>query len=181
MSTQLEAVSSKIDWRDAIPEDRLAHLVKDARRAMERALQIRLIEYSVSFGHWTFLRILWEHDGLTQRELAEQAGMTAPTTSTAINAMESLGYVSRKQKPGNRKKVYVYLTAQGKALKNKLLPLAEEINAIAINELELDEVLIARKVLLKITTNLYAYEKELLESENRRVPSTRSLGKLYTV
>lgn len=181
MSTQPEIVPPRIDWRDAIPQDRLAHLVKDARRAMERALQIRLIDHSVSFGHWTFLRILWEHDGLTQRELAEQAGITAPTTFAAINAMESLGYVRREQKPDNRKKIYVYLTAEGKALKNKLLPVAEEINAIAINELELNEVLMARKVLLKITANLNAYEKELLASENRRVPSTRSLGKLYTV
>src|SRR5690606_14853799 len=90
------------------------------------------------------------------------------------------GYVSRKQKAGNRKNVYVHLTGKGKELKAKLLPLAEEINAIAINELELDEVLIARKVLLKITANLNAYENELLESENRRVPSTGQWGRLYT-
>jgi len=180
MDTQQYPTAERKDWRDAIPQDRLAHLLKDARRAMERALQIRLIDHSVSFGHWTFLRILWEHDGLTQRELSELAGMAAPTTFAAINAMESLGYVSRKQKAGNRKNVYVHLTGKGKELKAKLLPLAEEINAIAINELELDEVLIARKVLLKITANLNAYESELLESENRRVPSTRQLGRLYT-
>ena len=180
MNTQKDFMVDKRNWRDAIPQDRLAHLLKDARRAMERALQIRLIDHSVAFGHWTFLRILWEHDGLTQRELSELAGTAAPTTFAAINAMESLGYVSRKQKSDNRKKVYVHLTSKGRALKAKLLPLAEEINAIAINELKLDEVLIARKVLLKITANLNAYENELLESENRRVPSTRQLGKLYS-
>ncbi|MDX3893440.1 MarR family winged helix-turn-helix transcriptional regulator [Pusillimonas sp.] len=180
MDTRKDIAVDRRDWRDAIPQDRLAHLLKDARRAMERALQIRLIDHSVSFGHWTFLRILWEHDGLTQRELSESAGMTAPTTFAAINAMESLGYVSRRQRSGNRKNVYVYLTATGRALKDKLLPLAEEVNAIAINELELDEVLVARKVLLKITANLNAYEKDLLESENRRVPSTRQLGRLYS-
>lgn len=180
MSTQAGAQPSRIDWRDAVPQDRLAHLLKDARRAMERVLQIQLIEHAVSFGHWSFLRILWEHDGLTQRELAEQAGMTAPTTFSAVTAMESQGYVQRQQKAGNRKKSYVYLTPKGRALKDKLLPLAEQVNAIAIDELELNEVLVARKVLLKITANLNAYEQELLESENRRVPSTQSLGKLYS-
>ena len=54
-------------WREAVPNDRLAHLVKDATRALVRALQVRLADHSVSFGHWTFLRILWEGDGLTQR------------------------------------------------------------------------------------------------------------------
>ena len=63
-------------WREAVPDDRLAHLVKDATRALVRALQMRLGEHGVSFGHWTFLRILWESDGLTQRELSEEAGVT---------------------------------------------------------------------------------------------------------
>ena len=58
-------------WREAVPDDRLAHLVKDATRALVRALQMRLAEHAVSFGHWTFLRILWEGDGLTQRELSD--------------------------------------------------------------------------------------------------------------
>ena len=168
----------KKSWRDMIPEDRLAHLVQDARRGMERALQIRLIEHSVSFGHWSFLRILWEHDGLTQRELSEIAGVTAPTTSSAMNAIESVGYVKRIQKPENKKNVYVYLTKSGLALKEKLLPLAEEVNAIAINGLSSEEVQIARKVLLKIIANLVIDEQNLLVSENRRVPSTRELGRL---
>jgi hypothetical protein len=29
-------------WRDAAPDDRLAHLVKDATRALDRALTVRL-------------------------------------------------------------------------------------------------------------------------------------------
>ena len=58
-------------WREAVPNDRLAHLVKDATRALLRALQMRLAAHSVSLGHWTFLRILWEKDGLTQKELSE--------------------------------------------------------------------------------------------------------------
>ena len=57
-------------WREAVPDDRLAHLVKDATRALVRALQSRLAEHAVSFGHWTFLRILWDCDGLTQRKLS---------------------------------------------------------------------------------------------------------------
>ena len=103
-------------WREAVPDDRLAHLVKDATRALVRALQMRLGEHGVSFGHWTFLRILWESDGLTQRELSEQAGVMEPTTFSAVRAMERLGYVSRRRRPGDRKKIYVYLTCEGPRL-----------------------------------------------------------------
>src|SRR5690554_6743902 len=96
-------------WQEAVPNDRLAHLVKDATRALVRALQMRLTEHAVSFGHWTFLRILWETEGLTQRELSKQAGVMEPTTFAALKAMEALGYVERKRRPGNRKNMYVYL------------------------------------------------------------------------
>jgi hypothetical protein len=66
-------------WRDAVPEDRLAHLIRDVARAQMRALQPRIAEHGVSFGYWSFLRILWLQDGLTQRELSELAGVMEPT------------------------------------------------------------------------------------------------------
>ena len=111
-------------WREAVPNDRLAHLIRDAARSCVRALQMRLAEHSVSFGHWTFLRILWESDGLTQRDLSVQAGVMEPTTFTALKAMERLGYITRRQAPNNKKNVYIHLTPKGKGLKKKLVPLA---------------------------------------------------------
>ena len=77
-----------LHWREAVPNDRLAHLIKDATRALLRALQMRLTEHSVSLGQWTFLRILWESDGITQRELSELAGVMEPTTFTAVTAID---------------------------------------------------------------------------------------------
>ena len=120
-------------WREAVPNDRLAHLVKDATRGLVRALQMRLAEHSVSFGHWVFLRILWERDGMTQRELSVQAGLMEPTTFSALKAMEKLGYVARQQMPANRKNVYVFLTPRGRALKEKLVPPPVEVNESAVS------------------------------------------------
>lgn len=141
-------------WREAVPDDRLAHLVKDATRALLRALQMRIAEHAVSIGHWTFLRILWENDGLTQRELSEQAGLMEPTTFSAIQAMEKLGYVTRRHKPDNRKKVYIFLTPKGRALKAKLVPLAEDVNRVAVADLVESDVAVVRRALLTVIDNL---------------------------
>jgi DNA-binding MarR family transcriptional regulator len=121
-----------------------------------RALTVRLAEHAVSFGHWTFLRILWEHDGLTQRELSEQAGVMEPTTFAAIKAMEELGYVTRRQMPENRKNVYVHLTPQGRALKDRLVPLAEEVNRIATRGVPPEDVAATRRTLAAMLENLAA-------------------------
>src|SRR2546430_17699052 len=77
--------------------DRLAHLTKEAWRGFVRALQWRLAAHGVSFGHWTFLRILWARDGLTQRELSDEAAGAPPTPVAASRAMEGHGCLTRSQ------------------------------------------------------------------------------------
>ena len=161
-------------WREAVPDDRLAHLIKDATRALVRSLSIRLAEHKVSFGHWTFLRILWEGDGLTQRELSAEAGVMEPTTFSALKSMERLGYVTRRQVGSDRKKVYVFLTPKGRALKYKLVPIAETVNRIAIGGISTEEVARMRHVLLAIIDNMADDEGSL----EIRLPSTRALARM---
>ena len=159
-------------WREAVPNDRLAHLVKDATRALVRALQVRLADHHVSFGHWAFLRVLWERDGMTQRELSEQAGVMEPTTFTAVNAMERLGYVVRRRAHGDQKRLYVHLTPRGRLLKSRLVPLAENVDEIAVRGIKPADVNIVRRVLLDIIGNLARDEA----ARNRPMPSTRALS-----
>jgi len=117
-------------------------------------LQAELAAHGVPFGHWTFLRILWQRDGLTQRELSAEAGVTEPSTFAAIRAMEKQGYVARRRVAANRKNVYVHLTAKGRALEAKLVPLAEEVNKQAVKGVTSAEVRAARRVLLSVIANL---------------------------
>ena len=121
-----------------------------------RALQSRLAEHGVPFGHWTFLRILWEREGLTQRELSDEAGVMEPTTFSALKSMEALGYIARRRKADNRKNYYVYLTPAGRALERKLVPLAEEVNEIAVRGMSASKVAAARETLSAVIRNLGA-------------------------
>jgi DNA-binding MarR family transcriptional regulator len=141
-------------WREAVPDDRLAHLVKDATRALVRALQLRLARHDVSFGHWAFLRILWERDGLTQRALSREAGVMEPTAHVALTAMERLGYVVRRKLPDNRRNIHVFLTPRGRALKRTLVPLAEDVNRIAVEHVAAADLAATRATLLAIIGNL---------------------------
>lgn len=148
-------------WHESVPDDRLAHLVKDTARAFNKRLQVRLQKHNIPFGHWTFLRILWTSDGLTQKELSDLAGVMEPTTFSAIKAMEALGYVERRQRPDNRKNMYVHLTQTGKALKKRLVPLAVEVNHVAVHGVSEAELLTTRKVLLQVLENLALDETQM--------------------
>jgi DNA-binding MarR family transcriptional regulator len=141
-------------WREVAPNDRLAHLVKDAMRAFDRSLQARLAARGVALGHWAFLRVLWQTDGLTQRELSREAGVMEPTTFAALKAMARRGYVVRRQLAGNRRKVHVFLTAKGRALERELVPLARSVNRRAVAGVPVREIAATRRTLLAVLDNL---------------------------
>ena len=176
-ATARETEATLRHWLEAVPNDRLAHLVRDAARGLSRGLQLRLGTRSVSFGHWVFLRILWESDGLTQRELSVRAGVMEPTTFAAVKTLERLGYVTRRKKAGNRKNVYVDLTAAGRALKASLVPLAETVNEVAIAGIAPGDIAIARRTLLTMIENL-AQDEAAQAAGERRVVSTQQLSRM---
>ncbi len=141
-------------WRESVPNDRLAHLIRDVGRAQMKALQSRLAVHGVSFGHWTFLRILWIKDGLTQKELSDLAGVMEPTTFSAVKAMENMGLIERRHLSGNRKNMHVFLTPAGRALEKKLVPLAEEVNQISVEGISGKSITALRVTLLTMIENL---------------------------
>lgn len=156
-------------WRESVPDDRLAHLIRDVARAQMRALQQRLAPFGVSFGHWTFLRILWIRDGLTQKDLSDLAGVMEPTTFSAVKAMEQMGLIERRQLAGNRKNMHVFLTPAGRSLERQLVPLAEEVNSISVRGIPDKTVATLRTSLLAMIENLAA-EEALGQEAGDRLP-----------
>jgi DNA-binding MarR family transcriptional regulator len=112
----------------ALPLERsVGYQVRMTHRALQRYLQIKIKPHGVTLGTWYFLRALWHEDGLTQRELSRRIGTREPTTMTAILAMEASGLVKRVRNSDDRRKQNVFLTAKGKRLKSRLLPLARDV------------------------------------------------------
>ncbi|WP_353859253.1 MarR family winged helix-turn-helix transcriptional regulator [Azospirillum formosense] len=132
----------------------LPRAVREAHRALTRALQVRIVDHGVSMGQWYFLRALWDEDGLTQRELSQRVGMMEPTTVTALNNLERCDLVQRVRNPHDRRKVNIYLTPKGKALRAEILPCAEEIEESATQGISSDELALTVSVLRRVSANL---------------------------
>jgi DNA-binding MarR family transcriptional regulator len=143
-----------LHWLDAVPNDRLAHLIRDVGRSLGQSLTVKLADHEIPFGHWAFLRVLWNGDGLTQKELSDAIGVTEPTTFAAVKALEERGYITRRHEPGNRRKLHVFLTEEGAALRDELVPLAIEVNRIAVKGIPDEHLTIVREAMLKMIGNL---------------------------
>jgi DNA-binding MarR family transcriptional regulator len=112
-------------------EESLGFQVRDLNRLMQRALAARIAPAGVAPGAWYFLRVLWEEDGLTQRELATRIGMQEPTAVIALRGMEEAGWITRARSAEDKRKVHVHLTPAGRALRETLLPEARAVIGMA--------------------------------------------------
>lgn len=158
-------------------EERIARLVRLSARAFNRSLLLRLNTEGVTFGQWIFLRILWNNDGLSQRELSEKAHLTEPTAHTALLRMEELGFITRRNVGGNKRRQHAFLTKKGWGLRDRLEPMAVETNDVALKGLSEDEVKTLRRALVTMIGNLERDEK-LAAERGLKIPSTRSLNAL---
>jgi DNA-binding MarR family transcriptional regulator len=151
------APSAETPEDEILPPSRsVGYLVRQTHRAFTRALQARIAPHGVSIGMWFFLRALWQEDGISQRELSQRVGMMEPTTASALNNMERKGFVRRIRNRNDRRIVNVFLTERGRTLRRELLPLAAEVNEVALRGVSADEVARLRATLDKLRTSLDA-------------------------
>jgi len=118
----------------------IGYQVRATHRSLQRLLQYKIEPHGITLGMWYFLRALWHEGGLTQRELSNRVGTMEPTTLSAILIMERKGLVRRARDRNDRRKWHIHLTPKGRALKGKLIPLAREVVATAVQGLSPSEV-----------------------------------------
>jgi len=130
------------------------YLVRDAHRAFQKLLEKRIAPHGVTRGQWYFLRVLWNMDGLSQRELSARVGMMEPTTVIALRSMERSGLIRRVRSDNDRRKVRVYLTAKARRLRDELLRVARGITDAAEEGLGARELKSFRTAIKRMTANL---------------------------
>jgi MarR family transcriptional regulator, organic hydroperoxide resistance regulator len=152
---------------DGLPLERsVGYQIRMTHRALQRYLHVKIKPHGVTLGTWYFLRALWHEDGLTQRDLSRRIGTREPTTMTAILAMEATGLVRRVRNDADRRKQNVFLTAKGRRLKSKLIPLAKEVVNTATTGLSEREVALFLGFLSAVQRNLEpVVVDEMAESE----------------
>jgi DNA-binding MarR family transcriptional regulator len=107
-------------------ENALGFLLADTTRAMNRGIADRLARHGLAIGVYPFLRALREKDGVSQKDLADRLRRKNPTAVAAIRELERDGFVRRVDDPLDGRRAYVYLTAEGRKLFDKILPDVED-------------------------------------------------------
>jgi len=144
---------------DFPPAESSGYLVRDAHRAFQRLLERRIAAYGVTRGQWYFLRVLWNEDGLTQRELSARVGMMEPTTVIALRGMEKSGLIRRLRSRDDKRRSHVWLTPKAQRMRKGLLALARGITEEAQEGISRGDLLRFRRVIACMTANLDRIKK----------------------
>ena len=139
---------------DLRPEDSLGFQVRRCHRAFDRVLNGYLGPEGLTSGFWYFLRALWQENGATQKRLSQLNTVTEPTTVTTLNAMTKIGLVRRERNAGDKRKLNVFLTDKGVAMKEALMPTAFRINAVASHGIDPADLTTCLRVLTQMSANL---------------------------
>ncbi len=132
----------------------LGYLSRVNFRLFSKALENLTLPHGVSAGQWRLLRVLWELDNITQRELSDLCGTKEATTVHAVRSLIGAGLATRTPCNQDKRKVYITLTRKAKRLRARLMPLVVEVNEQALAGINAKDVATARRVLTQAHLNL---------------------------
>jgi MarR family transcriptional regulator, transcriptional regulator for hemolysin len=139
-------------WAD--PMQSMGYLCRVNFRLFARELERHIARHGVSSGQWRSLRVLWEQDGITQRELSERVGATEATTVSMIRRLVRDGFVERRPDPDDARKVRIVLTPRARRLQAKLVPYVAQVNELALQGVSEADRATVRRVLKQMADNL---------------------------
>ncbi len=144
-------------------------LIRSTHRLIWRVLDKRFAEFGITPEMWTYLRVIWKEEGLSQRQIAERLSLEGPTVGTALKIMEKRGLIVRKRNRNDGREWRVYLRPRARSLKRKLLPIAERTNAEAKAGISPEQIETLKNCLLQMRANLAGLAEELEgKAEKRR-------------
>jgi len=138
------------------PNDSFATLLNKTTRALSTQLQSNFTnaELDVTSEQWMILLLLWQEDGRSPYQIADIIGKDRAAITRLLDGLERRNLVVRIPDKSNGRQKLVYLTSQGKKIKDKLIPLGVANIKRAQSGLTREEIENCKAVLRKLYSNL---------------------------
>ena len=102
------------------------------------------------------LHVLWENDGISNRELSKKSGLAMSSLTTMLERMEEKNLLIRKFCPTDKRKILIFLTDYAKSLKSEYDEISDKMNEISFEGISDEERLAFEATLEKV---LYNFER----------------------
>ena len=102
------------------------------------------------------LHVLWENDGISNRELSKKSGLAMSSLTTMLERMEEKKLLERRVDENDKRKILIFLTDYAKSLKSEYDEISDKMTEISFEGISDEERLAFEATLEKV---LYNFEK----------------------
>jgi DNA-binding MarR family transcriptional regulator len=103
---------------------------------------------------WRVLAALRERDGRRMGDLSATTSIEMSTLTRLVDQMEKKGLVARQRDPEDARAVALYVTAAGKRLTRRIVPIAERYEQVALKGFAPAEAEALRAALRRLYVNM---------------------------
>ena len=86
-------------------------------------------EFGLTEQQWRVLRVLWQHEQIAFRELADLTLIPPPSLVGVVDRLTKSGLARRRRSEHDRRNVFVRATSKGQALEAKVRPRVDKAYA----------------------------------------------------
>lgn len=146
-------------------ENQICFPIYSASRLITKAYKPYLDELGITYPQYLVLMVLWENDKLSVNQITEKLLLNTNTLSPLLKRMEKMELIQRSRCTEDERSVIIKLTAIGKQLKTKALPIPEKLIAeLVTDQIQLEDMLQLKDTLCELITVLSNKRNSLASS-----------------
>ncbi len=135
-------------------DDALGFILSKVNTKLKNEFFQKLKENDVTPEQWAILCCLWEQEGITPKELSDLICKDKPNTNRILEKLITKGLVVRNAHPVDKRAFELFLTDSGWALREQLIPKANQLLEKATRGMEEHKVEELKKMLNQIYDNI---------------------------
>lgn len=141
-------------------EKQMEYWLRNTVRIMNNVYDKKFNKYNLTGAQVSILAILWRKDGVTQKEFNEQLKLRAPSVSGLIDIICDKGLIMRRQDPEDARFKRIFLTEEGKKIKNKSMEVIKETQDEILKGFSEEEKVIFISWMKRLNQNLSKIEEK---------------------
>jgi DNA-binding MarR family transcriptional regulator len=132
----------------------LPYLINRVGFALVDSFTAALKPHQLSIDMWRVLAALSNNRGQRQVDLSGMTSIDVSTMSRLVSRLVGMGLVTRSRSEKSSREVVVALSAKGRALVERLIPIAKELEKTASDDILARDMAVAKRALRRMYENL---------------------------
>ncbi len=139
-------------------ENYLPYLLNRAGARIADAFGKEVRPLGATLQMWRVLAALRAQDGRRMGDLADTTSIEASTLTRLVDGMEKKGLVARRRAADDARAVTLHVTAAGRRLTGRIVPIAERYEQVALQGFEERDVDVLKATLRRLYANMDGLE-----------------------